>query len=145
MSKTYKLQLIDDSSFNISLVKVRFDSLGIPEDLPNNVKFKLRTKDSFKILKLTNTKVELEFTREKFFEPDGLFKIVIVLTVGYKLKPSKNKEEEKIIKEDLKNQHFKLLSPAATRASILVSALTGIDWKNPVVDPPYPLFERDEH
>lgn len=145
MSKTFKLQLIDDSSFNISLGKVRFDSLGIPEDLPDGVKFKLRTKDSYKILKLTNNKVELEFTREKFFEPDGLFKIEIVLTVGYKLKPSKNKEKEKIIKEDLKNQYFKLFSPAATRASILVSALTDVDWKKPVVDPPYPLFENDGH
>jgi len=145
MSETYKLQLIDDSSFNISLGKVRFDSLSIPENLPDGVNFKLRTKDSYKILKLTNNEVELEFTREKFFEPDGLFKIEIVLAVSYKLKPSNNKEKEKVIKEDLKNQYFKLLSPAATRASILVSALTDVDLKKPVVDPPYPLFKNDGH
>ncbi|HAJ33556.1 MAG TPA: hypothetical protein DCK79_09345 [Candidatus Atribacteria bacterium] len=141
MSEAYKLKLIDDSNFNISLGKVRFDRLGIPEDLPDGVEFKLRTKDNYKILKITSNKVDIEFTREKYFEPAGLFKIEIVIIVGYKLKSSKSSEREKIIEEDLKNQYLKLLSPAATRASILVSALTDVDWRKPIVDPPYPLLK----
>lgn len=144
MSKTYQLQLIDDSNYNILLEKASFDSLDVPESVLDGIKFKLKTKDSYKILKLTNEKVEFEFKREKFFEPAGLFKIEIVLTVGYKLKKSKNKEREKIIKEDIKNKYRNLFSPAATRASILVSALTNVNWKEPVVDPPYPLFKDDK-
>ncbi|MGI6585792.1 MAG: hypothetical protein ACOX3L_07620 [Lutisporaceae bacterium] len=144
MSEKYKLQLIDDSSFHVSLRKVKFDSLGIPNDLPENTEFRLRTKDSYKILKLTDNMVEFEFTREKFFEPAGFFAIEIVLTVDYKLKSSKNKDKEKVIERDIKNEYFKLLSPAATRASMLVSALTDIDWRSPVVDPPYPISEDDE-
>ena len=71
---------------------------------------------------------------------EKLFEIEIILTIAYKLRKSNNKEKGKIIEQDLKKEYSKLLLPAATRASILVSALTGINFKNPVVDPPYPLL-----
>lgn len=146
MTETYKLQIIDDSKFDICLEKVRFDSINIPEDLPDDTRIKLRTKDSYKILKLTDKKIDLEFKREKFFEPAGFFTIEVILTITYRLKPLKDKEneKEKIIEEDLKNHYYKLLAPAATRASILVSALTSIDLKSPIVDPPYFITEDDE-
>jgi len=71
---------------------------------------------------------------------EKLFEIEIILTITYKLRESNNKEKSKIIEQDLKKEYSKLLSPAATRASVLVSALTGINFKNPVVDPPYPML-----
>lgn len=140
MKGQYKLQIINDSSFNLSLEKVRFNRLDIPESLTKGVQPQLKTKDNYRILEITHNNVKIEFIREKYFEPAGLFQIEVVITLFYKLQDSNNKEKEKIIKEDLKKAYLKLLSPAATRASILVSALTGINFKNPVVDPPYPLL-----
>jgi hypothetical protein len=140
MSEKYKLQIIDDSSFSLSLEKVSYNRLGIPEGLGKGENLKLRTKDNYKILRITNNEVEIEFIREKYFEPVGLFQIEIILTIAYKLRESTNKEKGKIIEQDLKKEYSRLLSPAATRASILISALTGINFKNPVVDPPYPLL-----
>jgi hypothetical protein len=140
MSEKYKLQIIDDSSFNLSLEKVSYNSLGIPEGLSKGENLKLRTKDNYKILRIRNNEVKIEFIREKYFEPVGLFQIEIILTIAYKLRESTNKEKGKIIEQDLKKEYSRLLSPAATRASILISALTGINFKNPVVDPPYPLL-----
>ncbi|MBN1971117.1 MAG: hypothetical protein JW870_17255 [Candidatus Delongbacteria bacterium] len=140
MSEKYKLQIIDDSSFNLSLEKVIYNRLGISEGLSKGGNLKLRTKDHYKVLKITNNEVKIEFIREKYFEPAGLFQIEIVITLDYRLRESNNKEKGEIIEEDLKREYSKLLSPAATRASILVSALTGINFKNPVVDPPYPLL-----
>jgi hypothetical protein len=140
MSEKYKLQIIDDSSFNLSLEKVSYNSLGIPEGLSKGENLKLRTKDNYKILRIRNNEVKIEFIREKYFEPVGLFQIEIILTIVYKLRESNNKEKGKIIEQDLKKEYSKLLSPAATRASILISALTAINFKNPVVDPPYPLL-----
>lgn len=140
MKGQYKLQIINDSSLNLSLEKVRFNRLDIPESLTKGVQPQLKTKDNYRILEITHNNVKIEFMREKYFEPAGLFQIEVVITLFYKLQDSNNKEKEKIIKEDLKKAYLKLLSPAATRASILVSALTGINFKNPVVDPPYPLL-----
>jgi hypothetical protein len=140
MSEKYKLQIIDDSSFNLSLEKVSYNSLGIPEGLSKGENLKLRTKDNYKILRIRNNEVKIEFIREKYFEPIGLFQLKIVLNIVYKLRESNNKEKMKGIEQDLKNGYSRLLSPAATRASILVTALTGINFKNPIVDPPYPVL-----
>lgn len=140
MNGQYKLQIINDSSLNLSLEKVRFNRLDIPESLAKGVQPQLKTKDNYRILDITHNNVKIEFIREKYFEPAGLFQIEVVITLFYRLQDSNSKEREKIIKEDLKKAYLKLLSPAATRASILVSALTGINFKNPVVDPPYPLL-----
>ena len=140
MNKEYKLQIIDDSSFNLSLEKVSYNCLGTPEGLSKGENLKLRTKDNYKILRIRNNEVKIEFIREKYFEPVGLFQIEIILAIAYKLRESNNKEKGKIIEQDLKKEYSKLLSPAATRASVLVSALTGINFKNPVVDPPYHML-----
>ena len=142
MNDKYKLQIIDDSSFNLTLKKLKYDYLDKPKDIKKGIALKLRTKDNYKISEIKGNEVKIEFVREKYFEPEGLFKIEIVLIVGYRLKESDNKDKNKIIKEDLKNDCIKLLSPAATRASIIVSSLTGIDFKNPIVDPPYPLLKK---
>lgn len=143
MNKPYELQIIDDSKFAISLEKVEFKNVGIPADL-NDDDIKIRTKDSYKIINVTNDKVELEFKREKFFEPAALFAIEVVISISYKLKPtSKDEDRNKLIKEDINNERSRLLAPAATRASMIVSTLTSINLKVPMVDPPYFLEEDD--
>lgn len=142
MSKSYKLQLIDDSDFDVSLEKVRFENVDVSEGLPVDAEIKLRTKDSYKIKKITNDRLELEFKREKFFEPATFFVIEVVLSIGYALKPSKNGDKKRIIEEDLKNESSRLLTPVTTRASMIISSLTSIDYKVPVVDPPF--FLKDD-
>lgn len=144
MSKSYKLQLIDDSNFDVSLEKVRFENADVPEGLPADAEIRLRTKDSYKIKKITNDRLELEFKREKFFEPAAFFAIEVVLSIGYTLRPSENGDKKKIIEDDLKNESFRLLTPVTTRASMIISSLTSVDFKVPIVDPPYFLEEDDE-
>jgi len=141
MNNKYKLQIIDDSNFNLALEKLKYNHLDNPKDLNKGIALKLKTKDSYKILEIKSNEVKIEFAREKYFEPAGLFQIEIVLTVSYKLKESSHRDKNKIIEEDLKKDYSKLLSPAATRASIIVSSLTGINFKNPIVDPPYPILK----
>ena len=135
------LQIIDDSSFNLTLKKLKYNHLDFPKDLNKGITPKLRTEDNYRILEIKRNEVKIEFVREKYFEPVGLFQIEIVLIVGYKLKDTKNNEIDKLIEEDLKKDFTKLLLPAATRASMIVSSLTGINFKNPIVDPPYPLLK----
>lgn len=137
MNKPYELQIIDDSSFVISLKKVKFENIDIPQGLTADDEVKIKTKDSYKITKITNDKLELEFRREKFFEPAALFTIEVVLSIRYKLKPSKNEDRKKIIMEDLDKELLKLLAPVTTKASIIISALTSIDLEVPIVDPPF--------
>ncbi len=144
MSESFKMKLIDDSIFDLTLEKVRFDKLEISKGLAEDAIVRLRTKDSHRIKKITDNRLELEFKREKFFEPAGFFTIEVVLTIGYNLRPSKDKDKKKIIEQEIKDESFRLLIPAATRASIIVSSLTDVDWRSPVVDPPYPINEGED-
>jgi len=141
MNDKYKLQIIDDSNFNLSLKKLKYNHLDISKGANKGIALKLKTKDNYRILEIKSNEVKIEFVREKYFEPAGLFQIEIVLIVGYRLKESSSQDKNKIIEEDLKRDYSKLLSPAATRASIIVSSLTGINFKNPIVDPPYPVLK----
>ncbi len=145
MSTDYKLRLVDRSNFRLFLQKVRYDSLKVPGDLPDDVSFSSRTKDSYKISEITKDKVELEFKRERCFEPAGIFKMEIVLKIEYKLQPSKktDKEREEIIQGDFKKDFKNLLAPAAAYASMIVSSLSIVNWRVPIIDPPFPRENKE--
>lgn len=145
MGENKGLQIIDPASFNVKLKKVRFDRLEIKDDLSDDTDFDLKTKDDYKIMKVTDNKVELEFKREKYFEPAGLFKIEIVFGVDYYFqspgKAAAKKEEE--IKDEIEKEYRGLFAPAAATASLIVSSLTSVDWRIPIIDPPYPLPRKE--
>ncbi|HHW92721.1 MAG TPA: hypothetical protein GX735_08515 [Firmicutes bacterium] len=142
MGGTNEQQLIDYSSFKIKLKEVRFDE--VPVDSHEDDDFALKTKDDYDVVRITDDKVELEFRREKYFEPEGFFKIKLVFGVFYRLHSSEKvgEEREKIIKEELDKEYRSLLAPVAAMASLIVSALTSVDWKVPFIDPPLPIIKK---
>lgn len=145
MSENYKLQLIDKSSFRLSLEKVRYDSLKTPGDLSSSVSFVPKTKDSYKISEITEDKVELEFERKRFFEPAGIFNIEITIKMKYRLQSETriNKKKEKVIREDFEADFKRLLAPAAAYASLIMSSLSIVNLKVPIIDPPFPIEDKN--
>lgn len=141
MGETSSVNYLDDSKFQIILQKVRFDKVEIPSDLFEDSNIEMKTNDSYRIREITSDEVAIQFTREKYFEPSALFEAEIVFAVKYKLQLSQvvGGDKEKLIRQEIENRYHKLLTPAAVYASMIMATLTAVDWRIPVVDPPYPL------
>ncbi len=147
MNKKANKTLIDESKFKLSLIGVHFDRIDVPEDVATDTKFISQTEDRHKILKITKDQLVLEFTREKFFEPAGIFELKVSIKINYKLNPNKDINSEKrrdFISKEIEDRYSGLLAPAATVASILVSSITAVDWKIPMVDPPFPIKKKKD-
>jgi hypothetical protein len=144
--KTIGISLINKNSFHIELKKVTYTGLDIHESLPKGTSITLKTIDNYEILDISADAIKAEFKRENFFEPSAIFEIEIVMEIEYRL--NKMQDDDEFNKSDIENEFKKhigqYLSPAATYASILTSALTNVSNRIPVINPPFPLLKKDE-
>jgi hypothetical protein len=142
-TKEYK-KLIDKKPYDLELYKVVYKTVDIPEDIPGETVFKLKTRDNYRILNITEKRIEIEFKREQYFEPKAVFEIEISIRTKYEIKKDKEKNVSKIIEDQFKKDIDDYLRPAAIQSSIIVSNLTNINFRTPIVSPPFPVLERGE-
>ncbi len=132
--KENELKFIDSNFKTINLIKVNYIDLDKVDS-----QAKIVTHDDYRIIKCTSKEVEIEFTRRVYFEPKSILESEIVLRIEYNtIKEAEQLEIEKEIRENL----FNLLTPLASRASLIFGVISYIHLENPMIDPPFPLIKE---
>lgn len=138
MSAIKELSLIDDSNFKISLEKVSYIKLDYIENVTGKLEVSLKTKDGYKVIKSDKEELVLEFKREKYFEPESIFKIKVVMNIWYKLDNTHDtKAKKNHLRDEIEKNIDILVAPAASYSSIIISALTSVGMSIPIIDPPF--------
>ena len=139
MERKEKAMYINDHHYKLQLVSVNYKTLEVEEN--EDAEIVLKTKDMHKIISVSSDEVKLQFKRQKFFEPEALMRMEIVLNISYDIEKEDNdKPDIRKIKKEVNERIEELLSPLAAYSSIIISTLTNISFPGaPVVDPPFPL------
>ena len=146
MDKTQNANaLINKNSYRVILNKVYYKDIYLPKDLPEDTVLKLKIRDSYRVLNITDKRLEAEFRREYYFEPKAMFEIEVIMIIQYKINEQQEEINRELIEEQFKKDIDALIRPAASHCSVIVSALTNVNFKTPIVGPPFLVTDKDNY
>ncbi|MFW6270509.1 MAG: hypothetical protein ACOC4G_10560 [Bacillota bacterium] len=136
---------LDINRRNFELQSVTYKKVHTKSN-EESIEVESKTKDSYHIKDIDNKRVIIEFKRKNFFEPSVIFDIEIIINLIFPLKQTNsnvNKEELKEeIKKEINDNAGRLLYPASSISSFIITSLTKSDSKSPLVTTPYPMLDE---
>lgn len=101
--------------------------------------------DSYKILGIKDTEIEIEYIRKVDFKPKVLFSATIVISIVLGLNKDRDEEaNHDLIMHELDDRSGEFLVIAASNASMMISAISSVSLPFPLITPPFYMEDGDQ-
>ena len=121
--------------FDLKLTSLEYKYVSLDNPTGDNVEIEENTDDTYEIEVIDLNFVNIKFQREKKFNPEIFFIFKINMEISYEIDDNDNINYT-IIEKEAKDRIEELLAPILAQCSLILSNLTNIDMKYPIIDPP---------